>query len=148
MGGSPSTVIEREGYAFTNIAPFEPRALYYETMDFLLYLQEDLPYRADRIDPFLTLLWHPNEDRAIGVKIKGFRSLFERMGAIMKTRNMDIAESRFLPFVSAIEVAFTAGLGSVVTLDAERRRIEEGYDTARTLVSAVEFDASLLAVAA
>ena len=47
-----------------------------------------------------------------------------------------------------IEVAFTAGLGSVVTLDVERRRIEESYDTARTLVNTVEFDASLLAVAA
>ena len=78
MGVSPSTVIERYDFAFHDISPFEPRALYYETMDFLLYLQEDLPYRADRIDPFLTLLWHPYEDRAIGVKIKGFRFLFDK----------------------------------------------------------------------
>ena len=65
----------------------------------------------------------------------------------MKNKNMDISESRFLPFVSALEVAFTAGFGAVITLDAERQRLEEGYETARILVRAVEFDAGPLAVA-
>ena len=49
---------------------FEACACYYEPMDFILYLQEDVPYRADRIDYFLTLLWHPYEPHAIGIKPK------------------------------------------------------------------------------
>ena len=146
MGGSPSTVTEQEGFAFWAISPFEPRALYYETMDFLLYLQEDVPYRADRIDQFLTLLWHPHEDRAIGVKIKGFRVLFDRVRAILNTKNINVSDG-FVPFVTAIEVAFTAGLGAMITLDAERKRLEESYETARTLVRSVEFDAGPLGIA-
>lgn len=148
MGGLTSTVTDLENFGFEGILPFEPRALYYETMDFLLYLEEDLPYRADRVDQFLTLLWHPHEDRAIGVKIKGIRVVFDRIRAFLKTKNMDISGSRFMPFVSAIEMAFTMGLGSVVTLDVERKRLEESYETARNVVGSVEFDAERLVMAA
>lgn len=148
MGDLASTVTDLENFGFAGVLPFEPRALYYETMDFLLYLQEDLPYRADRVDQFLTLLWHPHEDRAIGVKIKGIRVVFDRIRAFLKTKNMDISESRFMPFVSAIEMALTMGLGPVITLDAERKRLEESYDTARDLVGSVEFDVGPLAMAA
>jgi hypothetical protein len=97
---------------------FEPRARYYEPMDFLLYLCEDVAYRADRIDPFLTLLWHPSEDRAIGVKLKGCRFLFDRMRAILGAKRINVTESRFYPFVQALEVAMTAGLGAKVMAEA------------------------------
>lgn len=68
------------------LQPFKPVARYYEAMDCVIYLLEDLAYSADRVDGFLTLLWHPHEERLIGVKLKGFRFLFGRLQAICETR--------------------------------------------------------------
>jgi hypothetical protein len=55
---------------------FSPKACYHQSMDFLIYLNEDCSYRADRVDKFLTLLWHPNEERLVGIKLKSFLALF------------------------------------------------------------------------
>jgi hypothetical protein len=129
---------------------FEPCARYFESMDVLLYLEEDVPYRADRVDPFLTLLWHPSREEAIGVKLKGFRFLFQRVQAILRAqRNVTVADSEFLSLVTALEVAMTAGLGAVITADAERQRIEEKYAQARRLLTkeTARFDATELSAA-
>jgi hypothetical protein len=126
---------------------FEPCARYYEAMDILLYMEEDLPYRADRVDAFLTLMWHPSKEEAIGVKLKGFRFLFQRVQAILRAqRNVTVADSEFPSLVTALEVAMTAGLGAVITADAERQRIEEKYAHARRLLTkeTVRFDAKEL----
>jgi|HubBroStandDraft_1064217.scaffolds.fasta_scaffold00104_23 hypothetical protein len=117
---------------------FEPCARYYDAMDFLLYLQEDLSYRADRVDHYLTLLWHPLEDRAIGVKLKGFRYLFQRIQAIVGTHEINILETDFVPLVSALEVAMTAGLGAATMAVAEQKRREEKYETARKIIGAAK----------
>jgi hypothetical protein len=58
--------------------PFRPVARYYPPMDFLLYLNEDCSYCADRVDKFLTLLWHPYEDKLVGIKLKGLRYIFNQ----------------------------------------------------------------------
>ena len=55
---------------------FKPLARYFPEMDFLIYLNEDCSYRADRVDAFLTVLWHPERDALVGIKLKGFRFLF------------------------------------------------------------------------
>ena len=57
---------------------FRPVARYYPPMDFLLYLKEDCSYRADRVDQFLTLLWHPYKDELVGIKLKGIRFIYEK----------------------------------------------------------------------
>jgi hypothetical protein len=56
--------------------PFSPVARYYPAMDHLLYLKEDCPYRADRVDKWLTLLWHPYRYEMVGIKLKGIRAVF------------------------------------------------------------------------
>lgn len=119
---------------------FQACARYYEPMDFLLYLREDLPYRADRVDSFLTLLWHPHEERAIGVKLKGFRFLFQQLQAIVRAQGGALPENGFPTLMSAVEVAMTAGLGASVTAGAERKRLLKSYATAKVLVKAVRFD--------
>ena len=58
-----------------SLKPFIPISKYYWTMDLLLYLKEDVSYRADRVDRLLTLLWHPYDDELVGIQIKGFRCL-------------------------------------------------------------------------
>lgn len=133
-----------------NSSEFSPCARYYEDMDVLLYLEEDIPYRADRVDSFLTLCWHPEREEAIGVKLKGFRFLFSRMQAILAADGgkVQLSESHFVSLVRALEVAMTAGLGAVITTEAERKRIEEKYAKARKLVERAKFDERELAPAA
>src|SRR5665213_2372823 len=126
--------LDLEGSAETK---FQECARYYEPMDFVLYLREDLPYRADRVDSFLTLLWHPHEDRAIGVKLKGFRYLFQRLQAIFRAQGATISDNEFLPLISAVEIAMVAGLGASMTAGEERKRLTKSYAMARSLVKSV-----------
>lgn len=81
---------------------FAPVARYYSAMDLMLYVSEDCSYRASRIDAFLTVLLHPQDDRVVGIKLKGVRFLFERVKAIL-----GLSDSEFLPLVRVLEVALT-----------------------------------------
>lgn len=112
--------------------PFAPVARYYPTMDFLLYLNEDCSYRADRVDPFLTLLWHPYENKLVGIKLKGFKFLFERLKALC-----ELEDNQFFPIIKAIELAVVGGMGDAFMEDPGKTRVAERqkkYDYARALV--------------
>jgi hypothetical protein len=115
---------------------FSPVARYYPGMDFLLYLNEDCSYRADRIDPFLTVLWHPYEDRLVGVKLKGFRFLFERIKSVL-----DLKEDHFVLVVKAIEIALVGGVAEAMMQKQETKRIMQMYEEARKITAGARFDA-------
>jgi hypothetical protein len=125
---------------------FEPCARYYPPMDCVIFLREDVAYRADRIDEFLTLLWHPSEDVAVGVKIKGFRALFNTLSEVAAAAGRSLPEGAFTPLMSAIEVAMTMRVGSALTDKMEASRLEEHrrvmalYAQAFKLVGGVTFD--------
>jgi hypothetical protein len=133
------------------IPDFVAAARYYAPMDSVLYLREDVSYRADRIDAFLTLLWHPYEERAVGLKIKGFRFLFERLQAIAAARGGVIPNQLFISLLEAVELAISVELGAVLTDEAEQGRREEAakrakkYDKAREIARSIEIDANDLA---
>jgi hypothetical protein len=123
------------------LGQFTAGARYYEAMDCVIYLNEDVSYRADRVDSFLTLLWHPKHDHAVGIKLKGFRWLFQRWQAFCRDeKDTSVSDEQFVPLVKAIEVALTARLGEIITNDAEsdrkeeRVRIERSYQKAREIV--------------
>lgn len=80
------------------IEPFKPIARYYPSMDFLLYLTEDCSYRGDRVDQFLTVLWHPYENRLVGIKLKGFGYVFSVLKSLL-----DLDDDKFLPLTKALE---------------------------------------------
>jgi hypothetical protein len=131
---------------------FEPVARYYGSMDFLLFLKEDVSYRADRVDPFLTVLWHPEEDRLVGVKLKGFRFIFERLKSLL-----DLQETQWLPVVKAIELAMVGGWGQGFIDKHERERDKERvrahdfrdkYQKAMEVAREAKFDPSQLKDAA
>lgn len=129
------------------IPPFKPSARYYAPMDYIMYVEEDIACRADRVDKFLTLLWHPYEERAIGVKIKGVRFLFERMRQILASHSISIDADAFVPLITVFEVAVTAA-GPAITASVERTRIDAKYAEARRLVQRVNIDTSELLKAA
>jgi len=130
-------------------------------MDCVIYLQQDLAYRADRVDGFLTLLWHPDCSELIGVKIKGFRWLFKRWQALCQGEESTVPDAAFVPLMKAIELALTARLGEILAkvaetdvsekreeLLAEQARTEETYRQASGLVDSMTVDASGLLLAA
>ena len=51
--------------------PFRAGAWYCEAMDMTMYLAEDCSYRAQHIDGGMSVLWHPTEDRIVGVQLHG-----------------------------------------------------------------------------
>lgn len=59
------------------IPPFSERVWFDSEMDQLVFLREDVSFRADRVDEYLTLLWHPYEERLVGLKLKGIQSKFD-----------------------------------------------------------------------
>jgi len=127
--------------------PFEPCATYSAPMDCIVYLREDESYRADRIDQFLTILWHPHEDRVIGIKLKGIRFLFESLRSIVQTvTRKDPLDDKFVPLVGAIELALKMRAGVVLTEKFEKNRVVDlvslnrSYELARGIVDGVTFD--------
>jgi len=111
---------------------FKPVARYYANMDFLLYVNEDCSYSAERVNPFLTVLWHPQEERLVGIRLKGFKFLFERIRAIV-----DFKDGDFLPLTKAFEVSLTAGMAETI-MNKHTERTNLLYEKAREFVREVD----------
>ncbi len=122
-------------YARGGIPAFAPGAKYYHGMDYLLYKCESGSYRADRVDAFLTVLWHPTEDWLVGVKLKGWRFFFNQMKDAMGFEDAD-----FFPLIKAIEFALAEEFARQIMDDhdavppTERYRRAERYSRAILLV--------------
>lgn len=117
-------------------------ARYFSAMDFLLYVKEDCNYVEDRIDRRLTLLWHPYEERAVGVRIKGYRAVYQAVLRILKAQDEDFdIEKGFISVMSALEVAMLTGDGEAMIAEAEQKRIDEGYRQARRIVKGAKVSA-------
>ena len=83
-------------------AAFTPHARYFPDMDMLLYVSEDCSYATERADGYLSLLWHPAEDRVIGFKLKGAKYAFN---AVKDKVGMDDAE--WVSLYQLLEAVFT-----------------------------------------
>lgn len=118
--------------ATLNDKSFSPVARYYSAMDFVLYLNTDCSYRADRVDSFLTVLWHPQKEELVGIKLKGFNFLFERLRAIL-----DLGDKDFIPLVKALEIALVGGAAEALISKVDGKRKKELYDMAISLTKDV-----------
>lgn len=99
---------------------FQPVAKYVPAMDCLIYLREDVSYRAVRLDQYRTVLLHPQEDRAVGVKLKGMRFVTEKARAVLRSVGVDTKELRL---ITLWEMTLTEdGEEATQTADADRRR--------------------------
>ncbi len=103
---------------------FTPAARYFPEMDVLTYLNEDCSYRADRVDKFLTVLWHPYEKKLVGIKLKGFKFFFERLKSILA---VELGEKEFFSLIAAIELVMTSGLATEIMNSVEYERRKEMY---------------------
>lgn len=108
----------------SDFAPLEPVAKYFPPLDCLIYLTEDQPYRAVRLSPLITVLLHPSEDRAIGIKVKGTREVVERVRAILFGHDIKLSDTDVIEVLQLIEVAFTISMGDQLMLEADAARRE------------------------
>lgn len=116
----------REGSGFKSFAKYNA------VMAQVIYLDEDVTYRADRVDSFLTLFWGPNEFRPVGFKLKGFRLLFDTL----KSVSSDIKEGEFVPFVKLLELAALAALASWsdISKGADTAKLQKRYAVAKKFI--------------
>ena len=118
-----------------SMSDFEPCAWIEPEMDQLIYIEEDVSYTADRVDPVLTLLWHPDvKDQLVGIKFKGIRHLFEEL----KSSGVVDEDGQFIDLVKAFSFILVESLGSEIMteLAGQHREIRrEKYRRARELSS-------------
>ena len=109
--------IEEQLVGGRKVPQFKPVARYERGIDHLVYVTEDVSYRADRVDDLLTVLLHPTEDRIVGVKLKGFRYLFERMQELWQVK-----EETFYPMIRLLEFVIACGWGRNIMETEEKKR--------------------------
>jgi hypothetical protein len=117
------------------IKPFEPIARYYETMDILLYLNADMSYRADRVDEWLTLLWHPYKKALIGIQLKGFRCVCRKSAFLAGIAKNDKV---FLPLAALVANRFLKDeVEALIEAPGDERReaLMRKYDQALAFVA-------------
>jgi hypothetical protein len=100
---------------------------YERGMDHLIYLTEDVSYRAEMMHRYLTVLLHPTKDDIVGIKIKGFRFIFERLRGVLNLKEAD-----FVPLVRLMEMLVGAGLGDHVMEAEKQRRYAQALEFVRT----------------
>ena len=113
-------------------AEYEPTAKYIQSMDCLIYLREDCSYRAVRLNPQVTVLLAPYEDRPVGVKFKGVRQMYERLGSI--ARLLGLSGKPSISLVALWELAYSDD-GDINTAVAERERQKQLAESARSFLS-------------
>jgi hypothetical protein len=117
-------------------------AVYFRAMDYILYLRQDGPYVADRIDESLTLLLDPTSRIAIGVKLKGFHHTYLQLKKVLGIIKFDLeARIPFRTFISLAEVA-ALQVGKDLINDTSRRVQFDSYEVARRIVGAITVSAS------
>lgn len=119
-------------FAGGEIPAFAPGVKYYPNMDYLIYKQEAGSYRADRVDAFLTVLWHPTEDRLIGVKLKSWRLLLQKVAAAF-----DLKPEFEFPLVKALEFALAEEFAKEVMTNFDGRSPSERYRRAQLYSEAI-----------
>jgi hypothetical protein len=112
---------------------FVPVVFYHPEMDYLMYINEDCSYVADRISRFLTVLWHPSEPgKLIGLKLKGFRLMYERV-----RESAALTDAEFPLFISWLSLALYRSAEELID-EHERRRLKEVSAIARKIVGNAE----------
>lgn len=112
---------------------FKPMTRYFAAMDCLIYLKEECPYRAVRLNTRTTVLLHPYEDRAVGVKVKGVRYLHEKLKAILVAVGFPAARLNGISLIAYWELALTDS-GDEEIQAAEKARQQQLVGKVQVLV--------------
>lgn len=64
------------------MSEFKPVSRYYQAMDMVLCMAEDVSYRAQSATDFLEVLWHPTERYLVGVKVTHAKRIHRTLAMI------------------------------------------------------------------
>ena len=112
--------------------PFKPHARYLADMDMLMFLTEDCSYATERVDAYLSLFWHPTEDRVVGLKLKGFKHVFNKI-----KDGMGATDEHWVSIYKVLEQVFTR-------LMSESEGAKVQYTYAKTVAGAAKIDRRLV----
>jgi hypothetical protein len=108
------------------------RTHYSRALNTLLLLTEELSYIAQPIDSFLTILWHPDEKRAVGFQLMEAQLLFSRLHAILVFNDYDT-----VPLYKVVEMARMGGLIEATPDSSDLDEANRFYDIAQKLAGAI-----------
>jgi hypothetical protein len=134
------------GWEEATAEPFTPIATYYQTMDYLLYLKEDVSYRADRVDKLLTLLWHPHEENLVGIQLKGFRYVCREHPLLS---NLARDDDVFLPLAALVASLFLKDEAETLIRSPRKENVEalmKKYDDVEIILSDIGWAAMYEAI--
>lgn len=117
---------------------FIPCATYFSAMDELICLTEDCSYRSDVADLYLDILYHPHEERIVGVKLKEAKFLLTAARRIVA----NIQQNPYTIFVSVaivLEVARIAVISSTLKSTGETYNKLIPPDVRKILISPATF---------
>ncbi|MEP3265486.1 MAG: hypothetical protein ABJM86_03950 [Hyphomicrobiales bacterium] len=99
--------------------PYFPEAIYYEDADYLEYIREDLTPVYRRVDQFLTLLLTLEDRKLVGLKLKGFRNIYNRYSSEQN-------DSEFPKLMTVLETVYTEIYNNLF----EEQKREQAYKDA------------------
>jgi hypothetical protein len=121
--------------AIRSASDYSPAAIYYDGADMMEYVREDIPSVARRVDEFLTLVVSLEDRHLIGVRLKGFKYLFNKKlisleKSSLPNKNLD---GEFMLLTKIFEELMTK-IGNEIMAQVDRKR---AYEQAMEIV---EFD--------
>jgi hypothetical protein len=84
---------------------FKPTVKYIEAIDSMLFLREDCFYRAEYVDEYLSLLWHPSEERVVGVQLHAWAFLYQQVQQITGIVESECPFGRVLATIPQVKIS-------------------------------------------
>lgn len=69
---------------------FKPVTRYYQAMDMVLCVAEDVSYRSEAVGDFLEVLWHPTERYLVGLKVTHAKKVHRALEIIPKDQPVSL----------------------------------------------------------
>jgi hypothetical protein len=112
--------------AIRSASDYSPAAIYYDGADMMEYVREDIPSIARRVDEFLTLVMSLQDRHLIGVRLKGFKYIYnKKLSLLAKSQSVPGKDdAQFMLLTKVFEELMTK-IGNEMMAQLDRKRAYE-----------------------
>jgi hypothetical protein len=112
--------------AIRSASDYSPAAIYYDGADMMEYVREDIPSIARRVDEFLTLVMSLQDRHLIGVRLKGFKYLYNKKLSLLAKSELVPGkdDAQFMLLTKVFEELMTK-IGNEMMAQLDRKRAYE-----------------------
>jgi hypothetical protein len=112
--------------AIRSASDYSPAAIYYDGADMMEYVREDIPSIARRVDEFLTLVISLDDRHLIGVRLKGFKYLYNKKLSLLSQTEVskNKGDKQFMLLTRVFEELMTK-IGNEMMAQLDRKRAYE-----------------------